>query len=187
MALMTATNLGRRFGDQWVFRGVEVSLSAGDVLCVVGANGSGKSTLLRVLAALLAASEGSVSRSSSLGYSALDLALWPHLTALEHLQLAADLRGVAVGDELSHVGLEASANKLIGQFSTGMRARLKLALATQHSPGVLLLDEPSASLDDEGRVLVDRIVAQQRERGAVVIATNDPHDRRHATHELQLG
>jgi ABC-type multidrug transport system ATPase subunit len=68
-----------------------------------------------------------------------------------------------------------------------MRARLKLALAVQHSPEVLLLDEPSASLDDEGRSLIEGAVAEQLKRGAVVIATNDPGDRRHATHELELG
>jgi ABC-type multidrug transport system ATPase subunit len=187
MALMSAVGLGRRFGSQWVFRGVEIELSQGDALCVIGSNGSGKSTLLRILAGLLSATEGSVVRPTALGYSAIDLALWPQLTASEHLELAAALRGVAVSDGLRRVGLADAANKPVGQFSTGMRARLKLALAVQHSPEVLLLDEPSASLDDEGRSLIEGAVAEQLKRGAVVIATNDPGDRRHATHELELG
>jgi ABC-type multidrug transport system ATPase subunit len=188
MALISAQGVGRRFGEQWVFRGIDVSLEAGQVLCVIGSNGSGKSTLLRVLSGLLSPSEGQVHRATAIGYSALDLALWPHLTALEHLRLAADLRGVPLDDKaLEQVGIEKAANKLVGTFSTGMRARLKLALATQHAPHVLVLDEPTASLDEEGRALLDRTINHQRERGALVIATNDETDRRHATHELDLG
>ena len=76
--------------------------------------------------------------------------------------------------------------KPVGQFSSGMRARLKLALAIQHEPAVLLLDEPSASLDENGREIVARVVYEQKRRGAVVIATNDQSDRRYATHELEL-
>jgi ABC-type multidrug transport system ATPase subunit len=123
-----------------------------------------------------------------MGYAALDLALWPHLTAREHMALAAELRGVPFEAESLHaVGLEGAADKLVGQFSTGMRSRLKLALAVQDSPAILMLDEPSASLDEEGRDLVDRLVTLQRGHGAVVVATNDTSDRRHATHELELG
>ena len=185
---MRAVGLGRRFGAQWVFRGLEIELGQGEVLCVLGANGSGKSTLLRVLAALLSPSEGSVERPRSIGYSSLDLALWPQLTAQEHLDMAADMRGfVHDGQGLARVGLAEAAHKPTGQFSTGMRARLKLALAVQHGPAVLLLDEPSASLDEEGRALVKGLIEAQKKRGAVVIATNDPADRRLATHELALG
>lgn len=188
MALMSAVGLGRRFGAQWVFRNIELDVGPGEVLCVVGSNGSGKSTLLRILAGLIAPTVGTVSRPELVGYSALDLALWPQLSATEHMQLAADLRGLSVDPAaLKRVGLEDAAEKLVGQFSTGMRARLKFALATQHAPQVLLLDEPSASLDQDGRDIVVRTVEEQQEKGAVVIATNDPADRRLATHELELG
>jgi ABC-type multidrug transport system ATPase subunit len=189
MALISARGLGKRFGRGWVFRNIELEVGQGEVLCVVGSNGSGKSTLLRILAGLLSPSVGSVVRPDVLGYSALDLALWPQLSAREHLDLAADLRGLPRSpmQSLTEVGLEDNADKLVSQFSTGMRARLKFALATQHSPGLLILDEPSASLDQFGRDLVVRTVEAAQERGAVVLATNDPADRRLATHELELG
>lgn len=189
MALMAATGLGKRFGEHWVFRDVEFEVAKGDVLCVLGPNGCGKSTLLRVLASLTAPSAGRVSCGSPLGYAAVDLALWPQLTAVEHLRLAAELRGIATDPvaELARVGLAGAEHKPTGQFSSGMRARLKLALAVQHAPEVLLLDEPSATLDDRGRELVVQTVAEQRARGAVVIATNEQADRRLATHVLELG
>ena len=74
----------------------------------------------------------------------------------------------------------------MGQYSSGMRARLKLALAIQARPPILLLDEPSASLDAPGRALVESIILEQRERGIVLLATNDPAEKEWATHELAL-
>ncbi len=71
-------------------------------------------------------------------------------------------------------------------MSSGMRARLKLALAIQAEPAILILDEPGASLDEEGRSLVRKIVDEQRQRGAVVVATNDPDERRLGNLELQV-
>gem|GEM_PF-4343976 len=67
-----------------------------------------------------------------------------------------------------------------------MRARLKLALAIQPEPAILLLDEPTASLDDAGREIVRSVIDEQTGRGCVIIATNDAHDRRYATHELTI-
>jgi len=71
-------------------------------------------------------------------------------------------------------------------MSTGMKARLKLALAIQANPLLLLLDEPSAGLDEHGRALVESIAREQTQRGCLVLATNDPAERRLATLELEL-
>lgn len=189
--MLRATNLGRKFGGAWLFRKLEIDLEQGNCLCIVGNNGSGKSTLVKVLAGLLPASEGSVERPQrpKLGYAALDLALYAQLTPLEHIHLVKTLGGSDTHsrESLASVGLAGAENKPVGQFSTGMRARLKLLLAVLHEPDVLLLDEPSAALDESGEALVGRIVAEQKSRGAVVIATNHLPDRRHATHELVLG
>lgn len=160
---------------------------------VKGPNGSGKSTLLKLLAGLIGPSEGRVRRPegdlrTSLGYSGLDLALYPNLTGREHLEFAASMRGKGLPEDelLSRVGLSEASDRAAGQYSTGMRARLKLALAIQCDPAVLLLDEPTASLDDRGRELVYGLVADYRNRAAVVVATNDPADSALATHELVL-
>jgi ABC-type multidrug transport system ATPase subunit len=192
--VLAVVDLGRKFGRRWVLRHVEFDLNPGEVLMVRGRNGSGKSTLLRLLAGLLSPSEGSVVRPagplrSTIGYAALDLALYPGLTAREHLKFAATMRQIENdGDALlERVGLADSADRLVGQYSSGMRARLKLALALQTSPAALLLDEPTASLDDEGRRVVEDIIDRQRQAGVVVVATNEPDDVRQATGVLQLG
>lgn len=189
--VLTADNLGRRFGPRWLFRALDLDLQSGQCLCILGHNGSGKSTLLKVLAGLVEPSEGKVTRPgrNGIGYAALDLSLYPQLTALEHLTLFSKFRGVPdPGEEaLQSVGLVEVAGKPVGVYSTGMRVRLKLALATFHRPEVLFLDEPTAALDVAGQEVVGQVVANHVQHGAVLIATNDAADRRWATHELQLG
>ena len=168
-------------------------LEKGDRLAILGHNGSGKSTLLRLLAGLLSPSEGKVAPPegdprTALGYAALEMALYASLTVEEHLRLAARLRGCdpRADELLESVNLAYARSLPAGQLSTGMKARLKLAMAVQPRPAVLLLDEPGAALDEEGKEIVRKLADEQTQRGALVVATNDPQERRLATHELVL-
>ncbi len=192
--VLAAEGVGKRLGGRWLFRGVSFSLPPGDALVVTGANGSGKSTLLRTLAGLVHPTEGRVRLPEgdprrTLGMAAVEAGLYPTLTPAEHLQFTAQARGCEprVDEMLAQVGLASAAGVLAAKLSTGMRARLRLAIALQARPAVLLLDEPGAGLDEQGRELVEEIVREQRGRGALVLATNDPAERRLATHELRLG
>ncbi len=190
--MLAVENLGKRFGSRWLFRGLEFKLGSGDVLAVCGSNGSGKSTLIKVVAGLLSPTQGTIAMPPGeprnlIGLCALDTFLYPHLNASEHIELFRQLRNVTPSlDLLDQVGL-GGVTTLVGQYSSGMRARLKLALAIQANPPILLLDEPTASLDQIGRDLVGSIVAQQRERGVCLIATNDPEDVRLCTLRIDVG
>lgn len=181
-------DLGKRFGDRWIFRQLQFELAPGQVLGVLGPNGCGKSTLLSIIAGLILPTEGQVHRPARIGYAALAAELYAELTVAEHLEMAADLRGCPARryELLQAVGLAHAADYPAKILSSGMRARLKLALAIQDPPDVLVLDEPSAGLDAEGRGHVEEIITQQAKCGAVVLATNDPSDRKLATHELTL-
>ena len=159
----------------------------------MGRNGSGKSTLLKCLAGLLTPTEGSIEADGfreglDLAMAALDQSVYPQLSIREHLDLFGRLRGCdSRADELlEQIGLSAFAQRLAHQLSTGMRNRLKLALAIQSNPRLLLLDEPGAALDEQGKVLVESICREQLQRGALVVATNDPSEKRLGTHELEL-
>ncbi len=171
---------------------MDLELEPGDTLVVLGANGSGKSTLLKVMAGVIPATEGTCDRGedrrTSLGYAALDQSVYPVLTVAEHLELAAKLRGCdpRVDELLEEVELRYAAGVAGRHLSTGMRARLKFALAFQAEPPAILLDEPSAGLDERGRDVIARMIDARRNRAAFVIATNDPLERRFATHELSL-
>ena len=87
---------------------------------------------------------------------------------------------------MERIGLGYAADRRASKLSTGMRARLRLALACQSRPKVLLLDEPTTGLDAPGKALVASLVEEQLGHGCVLLATNDPEDRRLATHELVI-
>ncbi len=186
--LLKAENLGRRFGHNWVIKDLDFEVLPGQVLAITGPNGRGKSTLLKLLCGLLEPSQGRVSLAGSLGVSALDMALYPQLTGREHVQWLAKMKGISLDplELLTEMGLAGAVDRLAAAYSTGMRARLKLALALIGEPPLLLLDEPTAALDEDGQALIQRVIERQKEKGAVILATNDRADLAQATHELTL-
>jgi ABC-type multidrug transport system ATPase subunit len=189
--VISCDGLGKRFSRQWVFRRVSLSVDRGQCLLLTGPNGSGKTTLLKLLAGLAPPSEGEVRREfdprAAMGYSATDLRLYPNLTAEEHIRFACTMRGLREAPVLDRVGLAGVGEKQVGAFSTGMRARLKLALAVLGEPVALLLDEPGAGLDESGRQALNEVIDEQKHRGFVILATNDPVERRYGDFELVLG
>lgn len=185
--MLWARGLGLSYGPVSVFRGLDITLEPGQVLAVTGPNGSGKSSLLRVLAGLTEPSSGTLSLPSrrQRGLAALDQSLYPSLIVAEHLEFVARLHGTTAPD-LGPFGLEGQRLQVVGHLSSGQQSRLKLLFATLHAPALLLLDEPSVALDEPGREVLARVVAQQRGRGATVLATNDMEDVAFATHRLEL-
>jgi heme exporter protein A len=153
----------------------------------VGPNGAGKTTLLRMLATLHRPGKGTLSVMGHdlpdkaqlvrphLGYLGHDPLVYLDLTALQNLELFADLYGVPdprarIEELLDHVGLLARAFEPVRTFSRGMAQRLGIARLLLHRPTLLLLDEPTSGLDAAGAALLDRVVA---DGASVVIVTHD--------------
>ena len=179
--------LVRRFGERAALDGVDLAVAPGETLLLTGPNGAGKTTLLRVLATVLRPSAGDVSVAghdlprdarrarAAVGYAGHDPLVYPGLRARENLELYAALYGVdggAVGPALARVGLADRAGDLAGDLSRGMLQRLALARATLHGPELLLLDEPTAALDAEGREVLDELLGEAGR--STVIATHEP-------------
>lgn len=192
------------YGARRVMANISLTLRVGEVLVVAGANGSGKSSLLRVLAGLQRPSGGTAfytvagqrfqpaEASGFVGWVAPDLQLYRELTALENLAFFAEVRGLhhSHADHaalLADVGLGGRGNDLLATFSSGMSYRLNYAFALLHSPLVLLLDEPTVTLDERGAAFVERVIERQRTRGLTVIATNDQRELRYGDYVLRLG
>jgi ABC-2 type transport system ATP-binding protein len=151
----------------------------GDALALIGPNGAGKSTLLSILAGGLDPSEGSiVSSSANVGWVPQRPAHYQRLSPRENLELFARLEGVphakaVAGRYLGLLDLPDD-GRLTAQLSAGNQQRLNVAVALLAGPDVLLLDEPTASLDPRQRRLLWEVAAQVREHdGAVVFATQN--------------
>jgi len=190
--MLCAEKIGKRFGARVVLRGLSFEVLPRNAVAIVGANGAGKSTLLKIVCGLMAASVGKIAWRENgeisgrelgqmCGLAAPDAPLPRELTALENLEFLARLRGLNCEREtlLAHLDkwhLRARANDFAGDLSSGLRARLGLAAATLHSPKILLLDEPGANLDSDGRALLQNALLAQRQIGITLVATNDARE-----------
>ncbi len=157
-ATLTLDKVRHAYDGPWIIDGISGTFSLGETWVIRGPSGSGKSTLLRVMAGLIPPREGSVSLTPSTTMSMVfqDQALWPHLTAEQHLTLVLKSRIAnkrrrtnEARDWLDTVGLAALANRLPEELSGGERQRLALARAVATRPHILLLDEPFNHLDAE--------------------------------------
>ena len=161
--------LRRHFGTCQALAGLDLNIPAG-VTGLLGPNGAGKSTLVRILLGLDQPTAGSVrvlghdpvreglAVRRLTGYAPEGGALVPGLQGVEQVALAAELTGLSRRDallraheSLAFVGLQEARYRKVEEYSTGMRQRLKLALAVVGGPRLLVLDEPTNGLDPEGR------------------------------------
>ncbi len=197
----------KRYSKAPVFSPISFEISSGNILAITGANGSGKSTLLKIIAGVTEPSKGVCSWSNGskkleprdlqkeLGYVAPYLELYNELTAIEHVQFVAELKGKKISpdaalQELISFGLDksiAESDRTMKQYSSGMQQRVRLAMAFICEPKILLLDEPSSNLDEQGiQTLFSRIEKAAANGVLVIIATNDEREKKIAHREVGL-
>ncbi|MBI5463780.1 MAG: ABC transporter ATP-binding protein [Ignavibacteriales bacterium] len=187
-----AKNLQKDFNRRTIFKGISFELGEQRSLVVTGKNGSGKSTLVKIVAGLLSATKGSVEYRTGntnvsiddirdrIGFVSPYLNLYDEFDAVENIKVLSSIRSSSVPTDsaiqtmLERVGIAARARNLVRTYSSGMKQRLKYAVAAIHKPDLLILDEPTANLDEEGAAVVRSFVREQEERGILVVATNDP-------------
>jgi ABC-2 type transport system ATP-binding protein len=159
-----------------VLRGVDLTLTPGEVVGLVGENGSGKSTLMKVVVGALAADAGTVTRSGHVGYCPQDPVLYARLTCDEHFELYGHAYGRtttamrdARRDIYTALGFERYARTRADQLSGGTQAKLNLGLALLADPDLLLLDEPYAGFDWDTYLRFWDLVADRRAAGRAVL------------------
>ncbi len=169
MTVLTVSDLTHDYGDVVALRNLSLEVPSG-VTGLVGANGAGKTTLLRLMLGLLHPASGSMQVMghdpqsepllvrSRIGYMPEGDCLPKDQTAADFVSYSAQLAGIPPSEArrrssetLFLVGLEEERFRFLGDFSTGMQQRVKLAQAIVHDPDLLLLDEPASGLDPEGR------------------------------------
>lgn len=176
--LLRARGVARRYGELEALAPTDLELHAGETVALVGPNGAGKSTLLSILAGSLDPTAGAVEAQARAGWVPQRPALYARLSARENLELFARLEGVAdpaaaAARLLARFSLP-DGRQPAGELSVGNRQRLNVALSLLGDPRVLLLDEPTASLDPGQRRRVWEVVnALRAEGGAICFATQN--------------
>lgn len=199
--LLEAHSLGIRFGQNWLFRNIDVSLEHGSQLAILGANGSGKSTLVKILTGYQEPSEGKITWKHPEGtlvpedliyrYYALAapyLELFEELSLKESYQLHEQLKPMKLQyDDILTLGyFHEHQQKAIKQFSSGMKQRLKLLLAFASAEKILFLDEPCSNLDVKGKDLYKELVRRFTGKLSMVVASNDPDEYYFCSQHIQL-
>jgi ABC-2 type transport system ATP-binding protein len=176
MSLFDLADVTHRYGKVCALRDVSFAAQPG-AIGLVGQNGAGKSTLLQILLGLIHPTKGSarvlgldvavagLQLRGAIGYMPERDAFIPGLRGIEYVALAGRLCGMSrrqahrrAHEVLSYLRLEEARYRPLQQYSVGMKQRLKLAATLVHDPDVLLLDEPTAGLDPEGRLAMLQVL-----------------------------
>lgn len=186
-------DLTKTFGRRLIFNELNVEFESGSVYGISGPNGSGKSTLVKIISGLISPTNGRVIHNvggeeigeeklhNYLGFISPYLVLYDEFTAWENLEHISSVRGLAFNREriemlLEKLNIYNRRNDLLKTYSSGMKQRVKFIFALQHSPRLLILDEPTSNLDDEGKDKFYEIIREEAQSNLVLIASNEKSD-----------
>jgi len=176
----------KRFNKEWIFKNLNFQFEAGKHYALVGNNGSGKSTLLQIIAGYSGLTKGSIDWNpfdantiyEQISFAAPYLELVEEFTATEQFEFQAQFKPIqkdlSTKKILELIGLKNAAHKQIRYYSSGMKQRLKLALAIFSDCPILLLDEPCSNLDKEGYALYDTLIKEYAMHKLIIVGSNDP-------------
>jgi ABC-2 type transport system ATP-binding protein len=173
--LLEAVELRKSYGDREALRDVSLEARPGELVACIGPNGAGKTTLLTILADIQRPDAGTVKRPPGrVGWVPQHPALYGKLSVAENLRLFARLEGVPDVDAivvrmLAETGLEDRADEQVSKLSGGNRQRVNIAIGLLSEPSVLLLDEPSASLDPRQRERLWGFIGELAARGTGIL------------------
>jgi ABC-type multidrug transport system ATPase subunit len=187
--VLRTRGLGKKFGERWAAKDLNIEVHRGDVFCFLGPNGAGKSTTIRMILTLLRPTAGSIEifgkdlhqyRSAVLSRVSGIVEkpdFYPYLSAYKNLEILGSMtcsvRRDEIMESLEAVGLRSRAFEKVKTFSHGMKQRLGIAQALLTKPELIILDEPTAGLDPQGMKEVRELIQRlSREKGMTIFLSS---------------
>ena len=187
---LSAAGLDYSYGTHHAVRGVSFNVGNGEVYGLLGPNGAGKTTLINMVSSLLVPDSGSISFMGSdvtgrpelirpgLGVVPQEISLYDELSGRENLRFFGELYGLA-GSELQQrtqqvleqVGLARDADRLLGNYSGGMKRRINIGASLLHEPQLILMDEPTVGVDPQSRNYIYELIEQLAASGKSILYT----------------
>lgn len=192
MPAIQLRSISHRYATTWAVVGADLCVERGETFALLGHNGCGKSTLLKILATRLCPTsgegtilghdlrEGAENIRKTVCWLGHDMGLYKVLSGAENLRLAYRLGGrkpcdKTIREVMERLGVGHTGHTPVGAFSSGMRKRLALARLFLEEPAIVLLDEPHANLDRQGRALVGDCITQWKRKGVTVVMASHEH------------
>ena len=190
---LEAKELNKSFGRRLIFNDLQFKFDKAGVYGISGPNGSGKSTLVKIIAGIIGASKGKIFHKlndveiveeklhNHIGFVSPYLVLYEEFSTYENLNLFAEIRGMKFNKErvdylLHKFLLYPRKDDLLKTYSSGMKQRVKFIFALMHTPQLVILDEPTSNLDDEGKNSVYELIKEEGKKNIVLIASNEKSD-----------
>jgi ABC-2 type transport system ATP-binding protein len=180
-------NISKVIKSNVILQNINMTLESGQIYGFVGSNGSGKTMLMRILTGLVNYSSGDLLVDNKKVKPCKDIyyemgviiekpEFFNDLTGLENLQILAKLKNIITDqeiiDSMNRVGLDPYNHKKVKQYSLGMRQRLGIAQAIMENPDVLILDEVTSALDEDGVEMTRNVLKQERDKGKLIIISS---------------
>jgi len=194
--------IAKRYQQNWIFKDLSLDIPSDTSLAILGNNGSGKSSLLRIIAAMQTATKGSITYTHNqqnidsnslykqLSYAAVGMQLIEEFTLSEllsfHFSFKKSIHQLTVAEIISILDMKNVQYKLVGDFSSGMKQRVKLAQAIFTDAPLLLLDEPCSNLDKHGIAQYQEWMATYHNNRTIIVASNDSNEYSFCKEQIML-
>lgn len=189
--MLIANKICKKIHNRVILSNIDLELKHGVVYGLIGRNGSGKTMLFRALSGLMKIDSGEILYNNqrlhkdfpilpNLGITLENTGLYPEFTGFKNLQLLAKLNkkidDLQIKNAIERVGLDPNDKRTYRKYSLGMKQRIAIAQAIMEKPDIIMLDEPTNSLDDDGVQLIRNIIKEEKERGAIVLLASHNKD-----------
>lgn len=184
MVELKAENISKKIKKNIILNNISLYLTCGNVYGFVGRNGSGKTMLFRALSGLIKIDEGKIyyngenifskySVLPDIGMIIENTGMYLEYSGFKNLDILAGINKKIgkkeIIESLERVGLDPSDKRAVRKYSLGMKQRLAIAQAIMEKPKVIMLDEPTNGLDQEGVNLIRKVIAEEKHRGAIIL------------------